>query len=347
MSIIKKFLQNKQEDAAKIDSKALSHLLLVDGTNNFIRGFTGVKTLNRDGVHIGGVQGFLTSLARCIKVINPSKIMIAFDGEDGSQARKNIYPLYKANRKNTRISNKDISYETEEEEDEAMEDQRIRLVDYLRCLPVHLFCIDFVEADDVLGFLRNKYYPLYDRITIMSTDKDYLQLVDEKTYVYNPAKKVDDFNKGKVYDQKKVLEDYGIHPLNFLTYRCITGDTGDNVPNVPGVQHKTAIKMFPELANDTKLDLDFILTESNNRKSKRKTDPHIKLLEFTDQLKLNKELMDLSDPYISEVDLGTMRHELRNLSPLNALKFCQYHKEDGLDINDPMSWLTRYFSSIK
>ena len=75
-----------------------SDILLVDGTNNFIRCWTVVPTLNDNGEHVGGISGFLTSLGYAIKMLRPTRVIIVFDGKGGSLRRKQIYPEYKEKR---------------------------------------------------------------------------------------------------------------------------------------------------------------------------------------------------------------------------------------------------------
>ena len=83
-----------------------SRILILDGLNTFIRVFSAVPALNDDGDHIGGVTGFLRSIAANIRLLKPTRVIICFDGKGGSKRRKKIYPEYKANRANKTAFNR-------------------------------------------------------------------------------------------------------------------------------------------------------------------------------------------------------------------------------------------------
>ena len=145
-----------------------SHILLVDSLNTFLRSFAAIHHINPAGNHIGGLVGYLKSVGSVIKHLEPTN-------------KRYLYPEYKANRHITKITNWD-AFDTQEEESEAITAQIMRLVDYLKCLPVDLVSIDKIEADDVIGYLAQQFP---EKVTILSTDQDYLQLVSDKISVYS------------------------------------------------------------------------------------------------------------------------------------------------------------------
>ena len=106
--------------------------------------------------------------------------------------------------------------EDKEDENESINNQMERLMQYLQCLPVTICCIDGLEADDIIGYLSNKFasYEETEKVTIMSADKDFLQLVSDKTCVYSPVKK-------KIYTPKEVLEEYQVSSYNFINYKIL------------------------------------------------------------------------------------------------------------------------------
>ena len=77
-------------------------ILIIDGLNTFLRSFTMINHINPDGHHIGGLTGFLKSVGYAIKMIDPTKVIIVFDGAGGSNSKRNLYPEYKANRNKSR-----------------------------------------------------------------------------------------------------------------------------------------------------------------------------------------------------------------------------------------------------
>ena len=223
------------------DLHANSRVLLIDGLNLFLRNFCALNHHNIAGHHIGGLTGFLKSLVSMIKLHNPTKVIITFDGEKGSQARKYLYRPYKANRDQAKITNP-RSFSSAEEEKGSKNDQITRLIDYLRVLPVTLMCFDTLEADDVIAYL-SKYIPntYPDSVTyIVSSDQDYMQLVSDRVLLYSPIKQL-------MYDTQRVLAEYSIHPLNMNVFKALVGDTSDNLPGVSGVGHKNVIKLFEGL----------------------------------------------------------------------------------------------------
>ena len=170
--------------------KELSSILIIDGLNTFLRSFTMINHLNPDGHHIGGLTGFLKSIGYAIRMSDPTKVVVIFDGIGGSNARRNLYPEYKANRNSSRITNHNI-FSSKDEESESINNQISRLIQYLQCLPVTVISIDGLEADDIIGYLANKFqvHDETQKVTIMSADKDFLQLVSDKVHCYSPTKK--------------------------------------------------------------------------------------------------------------------------------------------------------------
>ena len=245
-------LEEIKKSGGKIDSgEPNDSVLLIDGLNTFIRVFTAVPTTNEDGVHIGGIVGFLRSVAFAINMVRPTRTIIVFDGKGGSKRRRKIFPQYKMGRKMSHRLNRTHDFLTREEEKKMMVFQLNRIVQYLECLPLTIINMDNIEADDVIGYCAKHIFK-DSKSTIMSTDKDFLQLVDENIKVYSPTKK-------KMYDEEKVVEEYGISSHNFLLYRMLDGDVSDSIPGVKGVGLKSLIKHFPFLETSHKHTIEHIL----------------------------------------------------------------------------------------
>ena len=262
-------------------------VLLIDGMNLFIRVFSAIPTTNDDGIHIGGIVGFLRSLAYSINMIRPTRTIIVFDGKGGSNRRRKIFPEYKMGRKMSYRLNRAHNFLTREEEQQMMIRQLNRVVEYLECLPVSIMNMENIEADDVIGYLSKHIYK-NNKTTIVSTDKDFLQLVDETTSIYSPTKK-------KMYNEDEVFEEYGIHPKNFLLFRMFDGDKSDGIPGVNGIGMKTLVKLFPFMKTKEKYTLDDIYRSAETQKNPLCE----KVLQSKDLLDLNKQLMDLEDGIIS------------------------------------------------
>ena len=311
-----------------------SKVLLIDSLNTFLRSFVMVHHLNPQGNHIGGLTGFLKSVGHAIRLIDPTRVILVFDGHGGSTNKRYLYPEYKANRHIEKISNWDI-YDDQQEESESITNQIVRLVSYLRCLPVDLLIIDKIEADDVIGYLAGA---LPGKVTILSTDKDYLQLVSDRITVYSPIKK-------KFYTPKLVKEEYGISPINFLTHKILLGDKSDNVPGVKGLGLKTLLKVYPKLKDDTAITIEDIIAEAKGK-------PKIlgDIYNFRNQLLINKQLMDLHNVNIPEEDRQTIQEVLDNPnSEIHTHSFITLYNQDNLGNSIPnvQMWLYDTFNKLK
>ena len=262
-------------------------VMLIDGMNLFIRVFSAIPTTNEDGIHIGGIVGFLRSLAFNINMIRPTRTIIVFDGKGGSNRRRKIFPEYKMGRKMSYRLNRAHNFLTREEEQQMMIRQLNRVVEYLECLPVSIMNMENIEADDVIGYLSKHIYK-NNKTTIVSTDKDFLQLVDKTTAIYSPTKKL-------MYDEDKVFEEYGIHPKNFLLFRMFDGDKSDGIPGVNGIGMKTLVKLFPFMKTKEKYELEDIYRSAETQKNPLCE----KVLQSKDLLDMNKRLMDLEDGIIT------------------------------------------------
>ena len=311
-----------------------SRVLLIDGLNTFLRAFAAIGWVNKDLTHIGGLTGFLRSLGYAIKLVRPTRVILVFDGQGSSTNKRYVYPEYKANRGISRVTNWD-TFESQQEESDAIKAQIVRLIDYLKTLPIDLISIDKIEADDVIGWIAGQ---LYGEITIMSSDRDYLQLVNDKITIYSPTKK-------RFYDRDAVLTEYGVTPQNFLTQKILLGDSGDNVPGVKGLGTKTMLKYFPELGKKAEVSLDDVL---NKCEPGKKAMENIKAFEH--QLRINKKLMDLKDPNIPD----EAKEEIKNvlLQPNKAFKsqeFVDLYNEDELGNSIPnlQMWLFNNFNELQ
>jgi len=279
-----------------------SRVLLVDALNTFLRSYAAIPTLDDNGNHIGGMSGFLKSIGAVIRDFKPTRVVIVFDGKGGSQRRRKIYPEYKANRKPPTRLNRQYDMTTEQQETENMKWQLVSLVEMLECLPVTVFTMDNIEADDVIAYASELVTSQGGQSIIYSTDKDFLQMITENVKVYNPVKK-------KTFDINTVVEEYGVHPNNFVFYRALMGDKSDNIEGVKGAGEKTLLKLFPELSDESLLaDTTFIEQKFVNVKKKPKLIENI--LNNKDIVERNLQLMQLRDVNISTDSKMKIVHKL-------------------------------------
>ena len=296
-----------------------------------------INHINPDGHHIGALTGFLKSIGYAIRMADPTKVVIVFDGVGGSNARRNLYPEYKANRNTNRMTNYDI-FSSKDEEQESINNQMARLIQYLQCLPVTVISIDGLEADDIIGYLATKFekYDETQKVTIMSADKDFLQLVSSKTQVYSPTKK-------KIYNPEEVKTEFGISCNNFINYKILLGDQSDNIPGITGLGPKKIIKLFPELTGKYRVTLDNIIGKSAELINENKL--YLSVVERKHQLEINQKLMSLDGNYLSPENKQIVKEAFNNSYELNIPLFLQLYHNDklGESIPNVQSWLTQLF----
>ena len=326
-------LTNVQPDIRK----ELSSILIIDGLNTFLRAFTMINHINPDGHHIGGLTGFLKSVGYAIRMCDPTKVVIVFDGVGGSNARRNLFPAYKANRNANRMTNYSI-FQSKAEEQESINNQMERLIQYLQCLPVTIIGIDGLEADDIIGYLANKFQSHNDtqKVTIMSAYKDFLQLVSDKVHCYSPVKK-------KIYQPKDVLEEFGVSSYNFLNYKILMGDSSDNIPGITGLGPKKLLKLFPELNSNTNITLESIIEKSAELINENKL--YLSVVERRHQLSINHQLMSLNGSFLSPENKQIVKDAFTNSYELNTPIFLQLYHNDklGESIPNVQSWLSQLF----
>ena len=206
-----------------------NRVLIVDGLNLYLRAFAVNGALNDNGVPVGGLTGFLRSLAYAIREVNPTRVIVVYDGAGGSQRRRKIHPNYKSQRKSTKRITRWDAFKDVREEKDAMKIQFSRLIEYLDFLPINVISIDRIEADETIAYIAHTL--LDEDVTIMSADQDFLQLVNERITVWSPIKK-------KFYTPRMVIDDYGVPAHNFLMYKVLMGDKSDNIEGVKALGPK-------------------------------------------------------------------------------------------------------------
>ena len=264
-------------------------VMIIDGLNMFLRSYIVVPQLSKDGHPIGGTTGFLKSLQKLTREIKPTKIVVCWDGRGGSRKRKQKNSNYKEGRKPIRL-NRNFKVLTEEQERENKVWQMHRLIEYLNNFPVIQMLADEVEADDIISYVcRFSEYKDYQKV-IVSSDKDFFQLLDETTVLHRPIQKV-------FLNRKSIIEEYGIHPNNFALARAIVGDKSDNLDGVPGIGLKTVAKRFPFFKNEDDVMIDDVIEFCDNQESNAKA--YTAISENKDLVKNNYDLMQLYSPSLS------------------------------------------------
>lgn len=317
-----------------------SDILLVDGLNTFIRSFMAVPSMNDDGMHTGGIAGFLKSVGYAIKLINPTRVIVVFDGTGGSQKRRKIYPDYKKGRKTKVKFNR--TYEelsSSELEQKNLQIELMRLVSYLEVLPVTVMAIDNIEADDTIAYLTEETFK-NSNVTIMSTDKDFLQLASERVKIWSPVKK-------KLFGCKEIVDEYGITCNNFIYYRVLEGDVSDNIPGIEGVGIKRVLQAYPFLGEDKQVTLQEIYNYSENYKSKYKI--YERVLDNKLLIERNYELMQLKSSSIQSFTQLRIEEIIKKQVPkIDKMTFSRLITEDKMWSNIPnyMVWLNETWGKL-
>lgn len=315
-------------------------VLIVDMLNTFFRSYSTSPATDLNGIPAGGVTGSLLSLGAAIRKFGVNKVYCVFDGKGGSKRRRDILKEYKADRKMTLRMNRHIDFDTMEEKEQNMKEQLLALSSYIQLLPVKLVIVDRVEADDVIAYINEEYHK-EDETYIMSTDKDFLQLVDEHTFVYSPTKK-------KVYNADEVIKEYGIHPNNMVIYRAIEGDKSDNIDGVKGIGPKTIQKHLPYLKEEEKLSLEDFEQKLNEVEKRPKAIND--LLNNFSIIQRNDKLMNLKlFNFPIDVKMRIRGIVEEDEEKLNKMKFLIKLNQDKLTqaLRNAPEWLSNTFFNVK
>lgn len=319
-------------------------VLILDGLNTLLRGFSVNPTININGVHVGGLQGFLKSLGSMVRKFSPTRVIVVWDGIGGAQNRKNIDEHYKANRAHASVIHYDL-YEDKKTEMISIQDQADRLLDYLACLPITYIKIDKLEADDVIAYLAKLYSKAKKQVTIVSSDRDFLQLIDENVRVYSPIRKV-------LFNHEEATEFLTVLPENYNIVKTLLGDGSDGLVGVKGVGIRGLVKEFPELVTNPNLTLDEFFDLCVERRETRKKTIFTKILAGWHTVEKNYKLMDLNETVLDEQEKELVHEILRNsVLKLRIGPFLHYLEEDGFtimkDVELTESWLCQFSTLVQ
>ena len=307
-----------------------SRVLIVDGLNTFIRAYAASPVTNSDGEHVGGISGTLLSIGHAIKNISPTRVVIVFDGKNGSAKRRQIYPEYKANRKFKIRLNRS---EEVDKQDNQLE-QLLKLTEYLDVLPFTVITADNTEADDTIAYIANDYLKDKDgQVYIMSSDKDFYQLVDERIHIWSPTKK-------RFFYTEDIYAEFGIYPKNFALYRALLGDKSDNIGGVDGIGGKTIQKRFSLLTEDKQVSAQDLLDFAAAQSPKIKV--YKQLVESKEIIDRNVQLMQLSESNINlTIKMRIMESLEDSIERCNKIAFHRLLMRDKMTaaVKNPDMWL--------
>ena len=226
----------------------MNKLLLIDGNSIMNRAFYGIPDMTtNDGRHTNAIYGFLNIILKIIEEEQATHICVAFDLKKKT-FRHEMYEAYKGTRKGM---------------PEELHEQMPRIKEILHAMHIRIVEQEGFEADDLIGTLSKKGEREGFAVTILSGDRDLLQLATDTVLVRIPKTK---HGKTEVEDYyaKNVQETYGVTPLIFIDMKGLMGDTSDNIPGVPGIGEKTAAKLLTEYG-----DLDGVYAAVDSMKASK------------------------------------------------------------------------------
>ncbi len=276
----------------------MKRLVIIDGKSVFYRGYYAMGALSTsDGTPTGGVYGFAAIAMEIVRQLAPTKVVVAWDSRTSTAKRKAVYGEYKAGR----VKPGDDFYA-----------QIPLLKELVLALGWSFVECDEYEADDIIGTLALQADEAGDYDTyIVSSDLDMLQVVDENTRMFRILK---GFSKLEELDVASVEEKYGIKKAQFLDLKSLKGDSSDNIPGVPGIGEKTAVKLLAEYD-----DLDGIYAHLDEIKGST----HDKLEKGKDSAMMSKFLATImTDAPVNLADLPDLEIDRdRIVDALKKLEF--------------------------
>ena len=235
--------------------------LIVDGNSLMHRAFHALPLMDADGIYTNAIYGFLNMLLKVIKEEDVRYIAVCFD-EHGPTFRHTAYPDYKAGRSAT---------------PEELRQQFRTIRELLTDMGIRWYTLMGWEADDLLGTLSLKAEEAV-RPLLLTGDRDALQLVDGKTELMFTRKGI---SETILFTPARVHEEYGFGPEQVTDWKGLAGDSSDNIPGIPGIGDKTAVKLLQKYGT-----LENILASTEQEKGKLRE----KLETWPDQARMCKEL---------------------------------------------------------
>ncbi len=301
----------------------MKKMLLVDGNSMFFRAYYATAytrlSANSQGVYTNAVYGFVTMLNKALELVQPQALMIAFDSGKPT-FRHDKFEDYKGTRKAL-------------PEELKMQFPIVR--EY--CSAAHLcyYQQDGLEADDIIGSMV-KRYPDWD-INVLSSDKDLLQLIDRTTSVWLMKKGLTEI---KEMDEAALMEEMALKPAQICDLKGLMGDASDNIPGLPGVGEKTALKLLAEYGT-----LENVLAHAGDLKGKLKENVET----YADQATFSKWLATIKTDAEIELPLETMvyqpdlseanaffdRYEMKTLMKVEKVKVEHLESGDRFEDLDP------------
>ena len=249
--------------------KKQKRLFIIDGYATLYRAHYALirnPLTNTAGTPTSAVFGFANQVFQLIEEEKPDYLVAAFDSK-GKNFRHELYEDYKANRSAM---------------PDEIQTQLPYLWELLEAMNIPMLRVDGVEADDIIGTVAKMCNEDNLQCNIVSGDKDFMQLINDKTFLYAPQARK---RAKEIFDKKKVLEKWGVGPEHIIDLLGLMGDSSDNVPGVQGVGPKTAMKLIQDFGS-----IENIYEEIDNIKNEKMKE---KLLNSKENALLSKQLVTI------------------------------------------------------
>ena len=298
----------------------MKRVMIIDALNAYLRAYIVDPSLSSNGQPIGGIKGFLKILQKLTRDMNPDQVVVVWDGPNGSRKRKTMDKNYKEGRKPIRL-NRAFHNLTDDEELQNKMWQQGRIIQYLNNMPIIQSMIEEVEADDIIAYITQmKYYEGWQKI-IVSNDKDFMQLCDSETELWRPT-------VGEMLNKKRIVEQYGVHPINMALARAIVGDVSDNLAGIKGAGLATVKKRLDFLAEERFYTIDEVVEHCENANSNLKF--YANVADNGALVEKNYKMMQLSSPQLSVQGKDQVRYSIENFEcEFNKTEILRMMRQDG------------------
>lgn len=271
----------------------MKRVILIDGHNLLFRMFYGISSpiRNSKGKDIRGLIGFVGSLKRIVDEFNPDSLLVIFDSETSKTNNLQIDESYKCNR---------IDYTNTHEDENPFTQLPLikRALDYLNIMNME---VEDYEADDFIAAIVSQKSE--NEYIIVSTDRDFLQLVNYNVFLYVPRGK-----KSILYDEEEIFKKFNVLPKSYVEYKALVGDNSDNIKGIKGIGKVTASRILGNGSID-----EYILNNKDSKYSKILIDNKEKISKNIDLIKLNRCLD------VSFIDFLSIDERVKKLKTMDII----------------------------
>ncbi|MFQ6616399.1 MAG: DNA polymerase I [Fidelibacterota bacterium] len=278
-----------------MSSSSKKRLFLIDGYALVYRAhFAMIRNplITSDGRHTSAIFGFVNSMFKLLRDENPDYLAVVFDGKEKT-FRHEMYPEYKA---------------TREKMPDELREQLPDLWKLIEAMNIPQLEMEGYEADDVIGSVASKAKVRRMETYIVSGDKDFLQLVDDNTFVYAPSRPPE---PPIIYDRNQVVEKWSVEPERMVDLLGLMGDSSDNVPGVKGVGQKTAIELLQQYRT-----FSDVLDHAEEVQNKRVREG---LLKGADDARLSRELVTIKTDLTLPVSMKDLKRRPFNFDSMESI----------------------------